>query len=271
MAGFFVILSKKATLPQLQVTCVQDDAGANDYNGTYFLLDAPDGSQYYVWFDEDDGSDDPAINGRTGIEVDYSANDSAADIGDALQAAIDAEGDFSAADNDAGVVIISYTMWYDEGNCPCSFSHLHDADYDHADGWIGLRMEGLNDAAAQDNKIVKNASHESYRVVTGKFTQSMVLNGVFILNTNGSESSEYYNAIKEFLLRHMAFGSSSEYMYPVYLHIYNPALQNQRIQWMDNAETMQNYCKVGVTGFNFAVTCEEYYFYGKISLEECWT
>ena len=269
--SYFIILSKLTTLPQLQITCVQDDGASADYDGKYFCLDAPDGSQYYVWFDEDDGSVDPAITGRTGIEVDYSANDTAATIGDALQVAIDGNGDFTATDNNGGIVTVSHTMCYTTGTAThISYVLLEEADYDDTDGWIGIRCNGIGDSALQKNTSKHIAGHSSYRIVTGSFIQGMTLEGVFIFNTGTTESSEYYNAVKEFLLRHMALGTSTEYKYPLYLHVYNPALGNQRIKWMDNSEAMQFYCRVYVKGFNFEISTDSLYWEGSIQLEEAW-
>lgn len=73
---------------------------AGSLSAEYFDLNVLDidgvETKYYVWFDEDDGSVDPAPAGKTAIEVDYSAGDSAAVKATAMAAAIDAIADVSA-------------------------------------------------------------------------------------------------------------------------------------------------------------------------------
>lgn len=69
---------------------------AGSLGGKYFTLNsANDATSYYVWFDVDNGSSDPAPGG-TGIEVDISAGDSALTVAIAAAAAINALGDFGA-------------------------------------------------------------------------------------------------------------------------------------------------------------------------------
>ena len=65
-------------------------------SGKYFTLDSTT-TAYYVWFDTDNGSVDPAPGGKTAIEVDIATGDTTGVIATKLQAALDAEGDFSAA------------------------------------------------------------------------------------------------------------------------------------------------------------------------------
>ncbi|KKM79173.1 hypothetical protein LCGC14_1352580 [marine sediment metagenome] len=74
------------------VTTVADIAGS--LGGTHFLLDSPT-TQYYVWYDVDGGSTDPAPAGRTPIEVDISTGDSADVVASATSAAIGANPDFN--------------------------------------------------------------------------------------------------------------------------------------------------------------------------------
>lgn len=73
-----------------KVTTAADIAG--QLGGTYFelnrtnalLVEVPE----YVWFDVDDTDIDPAVSGKTGIEVDISSGDSAAVIAAAIKAAL---------------------------------------------------------------------------------------------------------------------------------------------------------------------------------------
>lgn len=58
-------------------------------DGTHLLISSID-TDYYVWFDLDNLSTDPAIAGRTGIEVDISTGDNAKAMTDALVSAMEA-------------------------------------------------------------------------------------------------------------------------------------------------------------------------------------
>lgn len=72
-------------------------AGASMVQSSHFLMNsALDITEYYVWMNIDGGGVDPAPAGRTGIEVTFSAADSADTVAAAIAAAIDAELDFGA-------------------------------------------------------------------------------------------------------------------------------------------------------------------------------
>lgn len=75
------------------VTTVADVAGS--LSSTFFTLDTIT-TKYYVWYDVDNGNADPAPAGRTSIEVDISANDTANTVASNTQAAVNAVTDFSA-------------------------------------------------------------------------------------------------------------------------------------------------------------------------------
>lgn len=68
---------------------------ASSLNNTYFDLNTPT-TEYYVWFNVGAGGTDPAIAGKTGIEVALTANDAASVVASAIQVAVDAEADFSS-------------------------------------------------------------------------------------------------------------------------------------------------------------------------------
>jgi len=53
--------------------------------------------EYYVWMDVDNGSSDPSHSGKTGVEVDISANDTANTVATAVKNALDALSNFSAS------------------------------------------------------------------------------------------------------------------------------------------------------------------------------
>lgn len=65
------------------VAFVADVSGS--LNNTYFLLNDEQGNGYYVWFNINSAGTDPAIAGRTGVEVDGATNASAATLGSAAK------------------------------------------------------------------------------------------------------------------------------------------------------------------------------------------
>lgn len=72
--------------------------------GEYFNISSST-TDYYVWYNIDGGSSDPAISGRTGIEVNISTGDTAEAVAAATQSAIDALGEFSASVSGSAVTI----------------------------------------------------------------------------------------------------------------------------------------------------------------------
>ena len=78
------------------IQCVADVSGS--LNDTYFDLPAGEnGVTYYVWFNVNSAGTDPAITGKTGVEVALATNDGANTVASAVQTAIDALSDFSAS------------------------------------------------------------------------------------------------------------------------------------------------------------------------------
>ena len=80
---------------QWSVTTVADVASS--LNDTYFDLYDTLGVGYYVWMNVGAAGTDPAIAGKTGIEITVSADDTAAAIATLIQVAVDAEGEFHAS------------------------------------------------------------------------------------------------------------------------------------------------------------------------------
>lgn len=68
------------------ITTVADSAGS--LNSTYFLISSQT-TNYYVWLDNGTGVD-PAIVGRTGVQVIYANNDSANTIAELIKVQLDA-------------------------------------------------------------------------------------------------------------------------------------------------------------------------------------
>lgn len=78
-----------------EVTCVADVSSS--LNDTYFLLNsASDVTGYYVWYNVAGAGTDPAISGRSGIEVAIAEDATANAVASATAAAIAASADFSA-------------------------------------------------------------------------------------------------------------------------------------------------------------------------------
>lgn len=78
------------------VTCVADSSGS--LNNKYFTINAgQNGTSYYVWLNVSSGGTDPALTGKTGVEVAISTNDTAGTVATAVAAALDALSAFGAS------------------------------------------------------------------------------------------------------------------------------------------------------------------------------
>lgn len=90
---------------QTKIQCVADVASS--LNNQYFLFaNAKNQTKYYAWFNVGAAGVDPAIAGRTEVEVAISANASASAVATALSAALDAlTGVKSAVDGDDNTVV----------------------------------------------------------------------------------------------------------------------------------------------------------------------
>ena len=88
-----------------KITTVADSSGS--LSGRSFFINAIEADsttdvgfktvEYYVWMDVDNGSSDPSHSGKTGVEVDISANDTANTVATAVKNALDALSNFSAS------------------------------------------------------------------------------------------------------------------------------------------------------------------------------
>lgn len=92
-------------------TCVDtESASVASLDGLYFEISDLD-TDYYVWFDLDGGSTDPAVSGKTGIEVDVATGMSAKQVADAIKAAVETPissvKKFFASVQESGCVCIS--------------------------------------------------------------------------------------------------------------------------------------------------------------------
>lgn len=80
-----------------QETEITTDIQANISDSQYFFINAAnDATKYYVWFDVSGSASDPAVAGRTGVQVDISADTTADDVAESVKLALDALGDFNA-------------------------------------------------------------------------------------------------------------------------------------------------------------------------------
>jgi len=156
-----------------------------------------------------------------------------------------------------------------ENSYPDTWVAGNEADGTAVDGWVKFTCPSLDDAILNRNTITHNASHISYVIVTGKVTQTIKLNSITIVYTGSLVESDYYNAVKEFILRHMVTGAAADYKYPLYLYIFGPSYNGKYIKWMNNSEVMVEWCRVNVRTWNFHLDNSGVYI-GSIALEEAW-
>ena len=86
------------------VTCVADVAGS--LNSKYFLINsALDAIQYYVWFNVNSVGVDPAVSGKTGVEIELATAASASTAATAVASALEALEGFTASASGAVVTV----------------------------------------------------------------------------------------------------------------------------------------------------------------------
>ncbi|MBW1780231.1 MAG: flagellar hook-associated protein FlgL [Deltaproteobacteria bacterium] len=134
--------------------------------GEYFKVSSST-TDYYVWYDIDNGSSDPSVAGRTGIEVDISSGDSAAQVAAATQSAIDAVADLSASVSGSSVTITSGGEAVDATDGDTEFG-FHNATYNGDSGTLNTI---IGDGATLKTNVHGNET----------FTGSGVTDGVNIL------------------------------------------------------------------------------------------
>lgn len=93
----FLLSAADVSWGRRERTCVTVGVAATALDGNYFLIDAPASAggsvtEFYVWFDLDAVSTDPAPAGKTAIEVDVVTGDLASDVASKLQIALEAQG-----------------------------------------------------------------------------------------------------------------------------------------------------------------------------------
>lgn len=85
------VVPREVKFAQVQTDCVVVEAETGSNLGGKYWTFSSSSTDYYVWYNVDAGSVDPAPAGKTGIEVAISAGDSASAVAAAVAAAIDAE------------------------------------------------------------------------------------------------------------------------------------------------------------------------------------
>lgn len=99
--GGIYIQEGDATIPDevvgvSQVTDIQAIADVSaSLNSTYFYIDTPE-HEYYAWINVSSTGTDPAIDGRTGVEIDINQDDIADDVANAIYTALGALADMTA-------------------------------------------------------------------------------------------------------------------------------------------------------------------------------
>jgi len=86
------------------ITTTDDTAGSLD--GTYVLISSAT-TDFYVWFDVDNGGNDPMVSGRTGIEVHVPINAAADVVATNTAYAIDQTSDFSSTSTTNEVAVLA--------------------------------------------------------------------------------------------------------------------------------------------------------------------
>lgn len=130
--------------------------------GEYFTINAP-GTGYYVWYDIDNGSVDPAPAGLTGIEVDIATGDTADQVAAKTAAALDAAADFGAAAN-GSIVTITNVAAGDAGNAA-----------DNNTGFtIATATDGMDAVTAGNETVTLNGSIMTVRIEDGVSTQQQI-------------------------------------------------------------------------------------------------
>ena len=148
---------------------------------------------------------------------------------------------------------------------PENWDTENEADCTSASGWLKFICPLLDDGFKNLNTHKHMAGHTSYRIVAGKMMQFQSLSGCVITKTDGATSSDYYNKVKEFILRHTVTGAANGY--DLFLHVYDPSGNGGYIKWMDKNEIMQSHCQINVKGFNFRLDHSGVY-KGNIVIEE---
>jgi len=209
------------SLKGVEATKVTTAAASTLSGGEYFTISSPS-TDYYVWYDIDGGSADPSVGGSTGIEVDISATDTAADVATKTAAAIAAVGggtvfdaptptgstltitnavagsSTDSADGDTGFTLSTLT---DGGN---GVNTLHRSGYgldgttgnDFFTGTLGGNDFGV--ASAISGNVNKIAASGTSAGVPGDNSNAILiadLQNALTMSSNTATFDDYYNAL----------------------------------------------------------------------------
>ena len=97
----FLLSAADITWVRREGTCIDVTAAATALDGKYFTIDAPashggSNQEFYVWFDLDASSVDPAPAGKTAIEVSVTTGETAEEVSALMATAIDGNANFRA-------------------------------------------------------------------------------------------------------------------------------------------------------------------------------
>jgi hypothetical protein len=97
----FLLSAADVSWGRREESCIEVNSAAADLGGEHFLIESLDDdfgsdASFYVWFDLDGSSVDPAPAGRTGIEVEVVTGDDAAAVATKLKDALEAHASFRA-------------------------------------------------------------------------------------------------------------------------------------------------------------------------------
>lgn len=127
--GDFMVLRSGKKLQEItELSLIPGSAFTIGGAGKYFLINsAGDTTEYYVWFDVNNSNSDPAVVGKTGIEVDILSGDNASQVATKTAvaiAAVAASFTATASDNIVTVTTVGYqeTTNASNFNVPTPFS-----------------------------------------------------------------------------------------------------------------------------------------------------
>lgn len=107
-SAFSLGVQQQASIYTIAEDAVTQTASDDDgsLSGRYFNFTTPD-TEYYVWFNTDGGGTDPAVSGKTGIEVALTAGDTADAVAAAVATAMNNETDMSASNPNTNEVVVT--------------------------------------------------------------------------------------------------------------------------------------------------------------------
>jgi flagellar hook protein FlgE len=144
-----------------ETTVMCNDAGSLA-GGEYFTLSSTT-TDYYVWYDIDGGSVDPAVAGRTGIEVDIASGDTAQLVAMKTAQAIDAAGDFGAVESNTTVTVTNATAG--------DTTNAADSDTGFI---IATDTNGMDTVTAGNETVTVDGSVMTVRIEDGVTTQQQI-------------------------------------------------------------------------------------------------